>query len=180
MDPSGSGEMIITFPYNADSGLSGLNLSSGATYYFELQGIADTSAAANRMEGIRGVTKLPEFTTIDAQLIFSQSTAISPDGGTTIFDMTFQLTPATAASVSDATLWDLLFWSESSIEFELYAKDKSGSWKQVGGAGKTAKIQTMPDTPKIGISIAQQLVGPANNPVFEQLNLMRRAGNTAL
>ena len=38
MDPSGSGEMIITFPYNTDSGLSGLNLSSGATYYFELQG----------------------------------------------------------------------------------------------------------------------------------------------
>mgnify|MGYP000009156920 FL=1 len=172
MDPSGSGEMIITFPYNTDSGLSGLNLSSGATYYFELQGIADTSAAANRMEGIRGVTKLPEFTTIDAQLIFSQSTAISPDGGTTIFDMTFQLTPATAASVSDETLWDLLFWSESSIEFELYAKDKSGSWEQVGGAGKTAKIQTMPDTPKIGVSIAQQLVGPANNPDFEQLNLM--------
>lgn len=53
--------------------------------------------------------------------------------------MTFQLTPATAASVSDETLWDLLFWSESSIEFELYAKDKSGSWKQVGGAGQNAK-----------------------------------------
>lgn len=30
----------------------------------------------------------------------------------------------------------------------------------------------MPDTPKIGVSIAQQLVGPANNPDFEQLNLM--------
>ena len=42
--------MIITFPYNTEQRLSGLNLSSGATYYFELQGIADTSAAANRME----------------------------------------------------------------------------------------------------------------------------------
>lgn len=33
----------------------------------------------------------------------------------------------------------------------------------------------MPDTPKIGISIAQQLVGPANNPDFEQLNLMKES-----
>lgn len=172
LDPSGSGEMIITIPYNSDLSQSGLNLLSGATYYFELQGIADTSTAANRMEGTRGVTKLPEFTTIDAQLVFSRSTATSPDDANILFDMTFQLTPVTTSSVSDETVWDLLFWSESTIEFSLYARDNGGAWKQVGGTGKTAKIQTTPATPSIGISTTQQLVGPDRNPDFEQLKSM--------
>lgn len=175
LDPSGSGEMIITFPYNSDLEQSGLNLLSGATYYFELQGIADTSTAANRMEGVRGVTKLPEFTTIDAQLVFSRNTATSPDNPNVLFDMTFQLTPVTTSSVSDETMWDLLFWSDSTIEFSLYAKEKDGTWSQIGGNGKTAKIQTTPAAPNIGVSITQQLIGPDRNPSFEQLKDMTKS-----
>ena len=83
--------MIVTFPYNKDKPKeSAINLSSGVTYYFELSGIVDTSVAENAMAGSRGVTKLPEFTTIDAQLQFMRGTSSGTAADNTtrlVFDM---------------------------------------------------------------------------------------------
>ena len=153
LDPSGSGQMIITFPHHSTMDKSGLNLASGATYYFELQGIADTSPAANRMEGNRGVTKLQEFTTIDAQMIFSRgsATGTGPNQDEIVFDMNFRLTPETASSVEADVKWDLLFWSESNVKFELYYHNvDGGTWAKVceGRFNPTAQ------TPEVGLSIA--------------------------
>lgn len=182
MDNSGSGEMVITFPHDgSDSGSSGLNLASGTTYYFVLQGIVDTSAAANPMEGFRGETKLQEFTTIDAQMIFSLGSNNGKDenGNQLLFDMNFRLTPLTAASVSEDTLYDLLFWSDTSMKFELYYRDDGDThWTQMKkGASTVAEFRTTVQTPTVGLSIARELRSDGavekTNPNFEKLRYAR-------
>ena len=142
-----SGEMIVTFPYNKDKPEeSAINLSSGVTYYFELSGIVDTSVAENAMVGSRGVTKLPEFTTIDAQLVFS---AVENSG--TDMDMTFRISPVTASSVSDSILWDMVIWSDKTLSFEIYSREVGETkWSKALG---TVDIYTTSDTPRIGVCL---------------------------
>ena len=148
-----SGEMIVTFPYNKDKPEeSAINLSSGVTYYFELSGIVDTSTAENAMVGSRGVTKLPEFTTIDAQLVFS---AVQNSG--TDMDMTFRLSPVTASSVNEHILWDMVIWSDKSLSFELYSREVGTTkWESVGNS-KQVEIKTNTFTPQVGVTLAGSL-----------------------
>ena len=152
-----SGEMIVTFPYNKDKpGESAINLSSGVTYYFELSGIVDTSTAENAMVGSRGVTKLPEFTTIDAQLVFS---AVENSGTLTSGaapDMTFRISPVTASSVSDSILWDMVIWSDKTLSFEIYQRTVGTDvWEQIGNQAIT--ISTTSDEPRTGVTLAGAL-----------------------
>lgn len=177
LDPSGSGEMIITFPHNSVLDKSGLNLSSGATYYFELKGIADTSPAANRMEGSRGVTKLQEFTTIDAQMIFSRGSAsgevegAGDDGNNkvVVFDMNFRLTPETASSVEADVKWDLLFWSKSNAAFTLYHRNVGDTlWKEVC----RAEFKTTTQNPEVGLSFTRE----ADNDKVEPYSFAKLRG----
>ena len=153
-----SGEMIVTFPYNKDKpDESAINLSSGVTYYFELSGIVDTSVAENAMVGSRGVTKLPEFTTIDAQLVFSavQSSGQLPD--TNDPDMTFRLSPVTAASVNENVLWDMVIWSTKSLSFKLYSREVGApDWEPVSNS-KQVEIKTNSFNPHVGITLAGSL-----------------------
>ena len=148
-----SGEMIVTFPYNKDKPEeSAINLSSGVTYYFELSGIVDTSTAENAMVGSRGVTKLPEFTTIDAQLVFS---AVQNSG--TDMDMTFRLSPVTASSVSDSILWDMVIWSDKTLSFELYSREVGTTkWESVGNS-EQIEIKTNTFSPQVGVTLAGSL-----------------------
>lgn len=174
-----SGEMIVTFPHNTkNSDESAINLSSGVTYYFELSGIVDTSVAENAMVGSRGVTKLPEFTTIDAQLQFMRGTSSGTSADNTtplVFDMNFRVNPITTSSVSDDIVWDLLLWSEQNVSFELYCRDAGDAnekWKRVG---TTQEISFTPTTqvPTVGVSLTRALLtasGQGNNPPFEKLN----------
>lgn len=157
-----SGEMIVTFPYNKDKPTeSAINLSSGVTYYFEISGIVDTSVAENAMVGSRGVTKLPEFTTIDAQLVFSavQSSGTIPgtQPGTAVDpDMTFRISPVTASSVSDSILWDMVIWSDKTLSFEIYQRNVSEpTWTQIGKQAIT--ISTTSDEPRTGVTLAGAL-----------------------
>lgn len=166
-----SGEMVITLPHNTENSTnSAINLSSGVTYYFELSGIVDTSVAENAMVGSRGVTKLPEFTTIDAQLQFMRGTSsgTAEGGGVLAFDMNFRVNPITTSSVSDDIVWDLLFWSEQNVSFELYCRDAGDAnekWKRVG----TQEISFTPTTqdPTIGASLTRSLLDLKS---FEKLN----------
>ena len=155
-----SGEMIVTFPYNKDKPIeSAINLSSGVTYYFELSGIVDTSVAENAMVGSRGVTKLPEFTTIDAQLVFSavQNSGQLPDTKGDP-DMTFRLSPVTAASVNENVLWDMVIWSNKSLSFELYSRKVGATgWEQVSGTKNTVEIKTNTFNPQVGVTLAGSL-----------------------
>lgn len=158
LDPSGTGELIMTFPYNSDSALSAVNLSGGITYHFELEGLADTSTAANRMEGQRGITKLPEFTTISAQIMLAKS----PIAGQ---DMTFTARPISNTSMPNSVLYDLVVWSDVQVSFELYTYDEASKvWNQVG-AGKTASIVDGKGQ-WYGVSLGNALLGST----FGQLN----------
>ena len=167
-----SGEMIVTLPHNAEnSDNSAINLSSGVTYYFELSGIVDTSVAENAMVGSRGVTKLPEFTTIDAQLQFMRGTSsgTAADNTPLVFDMNFRINPITTSSVSDDIVWDLLFWSEQNIAFELYSRkagDANETWTRVGGTQEISFTPTTQD-PTIGVSLTRSLFDLNS---FEKLN----------
>ena len=167
-----SGEMIVTLPHNTENPTnSAINLSSGVTYYFELSGIVDTSVAENAMVGSRGVTKLPEFTTIDAQLQFMRGTSSGTAADNTtrlVFDMNFRINPITTSSVSDDIVWDLLFWSEQNIAFKLYSRkagDANEKWTQVG----TGEVSFTPTTqdPTIGVSLTRSL---SDLNSFEKLN----------
>lgn len=168
-----SGEMIVTFPHNTKNpDESAINLSSGVTYYFELSGIVDTSVAENAMVGSRGVTKLPEFTTIDAQLQFMRgtSTGTMENGTNLVFDMNFRVNPITTSSVSDDIVWDLLLWSEQNIAFEVYSRkagDANEKWTRVG----TGEVSFTPTTqdPTIGASLTRSLLTPSGKS-FEKLN----------
>lgn len=183
-----SGEMILKFPYDAkDPSKSALNLQSGTTYYFELEGITDTSPNMNRLvDTVGGIRRLPEFTTIDAQMLFSPGETIpgqdvDGDHAVTekdIFDMSFKLTPQTAASVDDEVVWDMLIWSEYNIDIQVwYRNEGETEWKPLGGKDKMMSIRPSPDKPDLGQSLTRAL-GAANTPGntiqgFEKLNQVK-------
>ncbi len=171
-----TGEMIITLPFNKVREESGLNLASGVTYYFELEGIVDTSPAANPMVGDRGKVKLPEFTTIDAQMIFSRgsSKGTDTDDNELTFDMSFKVSPVTATSVADEVVWDLLLWSKDQMEIEVYRKnDSEDKWTKLGETNTTTAFGPTAQDPEVGLSLTRELMSQdKDNPSFEQLKKM--------
>lgn len=122
-----TGEMTVLFPTNAkDSSKSALNLSSGSTYHFVLEDLCDTSSSKNRM----GRYPLPDFTTISAQVQLRSIEVTNvnyrnyADSSTGVvenipIDMAFSLTPV-STSVEKNVNWDMIFWSDTSCEFEVY------------------------------------------------------------
>lgn len=172
IDKSSDGEMLITFPHG-----SGINLSSGETYYFVVSNIADASDAHNRMRnsaGNREGYQLPSFSTIDAQLLITPGTATGTvNGAEQVFDMNFRLTPEGTDNVNDDVLWDMIFWADETLSFELYCDDGSG-WTLLG----EATINTNAQQPRTGVSITKLLdPGTAGVPNFEQLNQVTTARN---
>ncbi len=166
------GKTVITLPNS-----TAVNLKSGATYYFEVQAdsIADTSTAANVM----GRYQLDPFTTVFALVNLSalneNSIQVKGDGeqATTVTtDLSWRLTPVSTDKVDDSIDWDMLIWSDTSVEFDLYARqiggDESGAWKKVGNG----KID-VPDSVQgyLGTSLTRKfLQNGTNNPDFDPLN----------
>lgn len=196
MDSSGTGELIISFPYNKDSGRSALNLAGGETYYFKLRGIADTSNKANKMVGIRGETNLQEFTVISAQVMFTETYDTVPkdhdgkkDDGSEDkseekwnFDMIFSAKPISHESMADDALWDMIVWSDSSVKFKVYMKEKDadgkwGAWKQVGS---TEAAITTTDGKMLGVSLGTELLNYGFTPIKDMRERMYSIEITAL
>ncbi|MEY8387092.1 S-layer homology domain-containing protein [Oscillospiraceae bacterium 38-13] len=163
VDRDGDGQMRIIFPYG-----EGINLSSGDTYYFVVSDIADASDAHNLMKhNTREGFQLPDFTTIDAQLLITPGSASGNVNGTDmIFDMNFRFTPEGTENVNDDVLWDVIFWADETLSFELYCDDGSG-WRDLG----EININTDAQQPRTGVSITKLLDSNADGiPNFEQLN----------
>ena len=164
-------KLTITFPTTNDNNKdSALNLRSGNTYFFELHDIADTSTNKNRM----GVTQLPRFTTIaaqifleDAQLTMLSSTRDPNDEGKPI-DITFRMTPLSTSTMDDETDWDMLMWMDMSCEFDLFRRERTGNvstpWENIG----SYDITTPSNGTMQGISIGYDR-DPTTNE-FPQLN----------
>ncbi len=142
-----TGERIVTFPYHEQTGRSALNLASGGTYYFELEGIADTSNAENLMIGTRGVTQLPEFTTVFATVNLAIGNTVRIDKGDLVnpefagnnlkndavrIDLSFTMTPVSTEKVAEGTVWDMLLWTDTTMEYSVYSR----TWDEAANAGK--------------------------------------------
>ena len=206
MDPSGTGQLYISFVHNStDPSKSAINLEGGETYYFTLEDIADTSTAANKMKGVRGVTTLQKFTTISAQVKLEESYEAVPtnhDGMNAAmtekvdneeiwyFDMVFSAEPLSHESMADNIYWDMIIWSETSVQFKLYMKEQTGTdgngnaewseWRQVGvtydnngnptskSDDAVAKISGSKNGEALGVSIGAALL----NNGFEKVKDM--------
>ena len=163
------GKVVVIFPTSA----GGLDLESGATYYFRLENIADMAMKPNPMRN----QDLPRFTTMFAQV---NLTKVSPSGtvGTDNppkFDMTFRATPRAASSVEDGIEWDVLLWSQTTIKFEVWRrKVGTETWNKALGVGS---ISTAAQQPRMGYSVTRCFAGntPSASWNFETLNVFETA-----
>ncbi len=170
------GKTVVTFPTKTVDIVSGLNLQSGAEYYFEIEAntIADTSGTKNVM----GKTTLDRFKTIFAIVNLSNPNITSLDlsGKTDVenrVDVSWTLTPMTTENTADNIDWDMVIWSDTSVVFELYARNTESGTPSEWEYLDTQTI-TVPDgSERIGISLTRHFLDPTNAPDFNQLNTLK-------
>lgn len=170
------GKTVVTFPNG-----QGLNLKSGAEYYFEIQAdtLADTSSAMNVM----GRTQLDNFRTIFATVYLSNPNESTLEGTITdledqevtlddqgrLIDISWLLTPATTERVEDNINWDMIIWSDTSVAFDLYRRTNTaqsdGQWQRIGN---NIELFVADGDDRRGISLTK-ILHPGNNPPFEKL-----------
>ena len=166
------GKTVVTFPTKDDKTQSALNLRSGATYYFEVQGIADTSETKNVM----GVTKLDPFTTVFAQVNLSPGSNTETEidtgsgGDKPELDLYWRMDPVSTDKVEDGIRWDMIIWSDTTVEFDLYQRTGgSGPWTQVNQKGSIT-ITIDSNTKRSGASMQMDAKEPdATTPTFQPL-----------
>lgn len=103
------GHTVLTFPKEST------NLNSGNKYQFELSKIVDTS-----------VNKMSDKTQLDFQTVaplVELIKTVAPED----MDMTFELEPQ-AVKTADNVLFDIIFYSNTTVEFDLYQKDALGEF----------------------------------------------------
>lgn len=174
------GKTVITLPNG-----QAINLKSGATYYFEIQAdsLADTSTAVNVM----GRTPLDPFTTVFAVVNLSalNENSISSylDTNNTpqtpadpiLVDLSWRLSPVSTEKVDGSIDWDMLVWTDTSVEFQLYFREvgsATGTWKLLNA---TPVVITVPDnvTGYQGVSLTRNFLQSGNNPDFDALNTLK-------
>ena len=166
------GKTVVTFPTKKDLSVSALHLKSGSTYFFTIQGIADTSTAGN----IMGTTRLPKFTTVFAQVNLSTAgntdIYINGDKASPI-DAYWRVVPVSTENVDSAIDWDTILWSDTSIKFNVWQRTvdkdgKAGTWTKVNTKGAVS-IAPTPDLGVYGgLSYSYGIQGNERN-VFEDL-----------
>lgn len=108
---------VVTFPSEC------IKLNSGNTYEFELNYIGDTS---NNKMSLK--TVLPQFTTVSPTVELVKSVAPSE------MDMTFEVNPQ-EIQTADSVLFDIVFESNQTIQFELYKKNSAGVFENINDKG---------------------------------------------
>ncbi len=182
---------VVTFPTYIESAgeqTSALRLSSGTSYYFQIDDISDTSSAQNRMQ----LTRLERFRTIASQVALTTLSlpASAYPVGISDIDMSFAVTPVSTSMSDPMTTWDMLIWSDISCEYEMYVRSRlsdaqsydvsaetdANGWKRIqnprdasGGVGKVAIPSTMQNQ-RVGQSLHFNLY---NYGVGETPNLTR-------
>lgn len=164
------GKTVVTFPNG-----TGINLKSGATYYFEIQAdtIADTSSAFNVM----GRQQLDRFTTVFAivnisSVNTSQITLPGDPGQTVDVNAVWQLDPVSADRVEDSVDWDMLIWSDTNLSFNLYGRREGGGWEMLNKDRDEITITLSSATEGyVGVSLTKDFLKYGDTMVdFNQLN----------
>ena len=173
-----SSEVVVTLSSNGGA----LNLKSGSTYHFAFDNIQDLSTTPNRLPN--SPYSLAAFRTVAAQVTLRKDVSAStltykdpdPDGtshsGVDV-DMAFSLRP-TSINVEDNVLWDLLFWSDSTVDFDLYFRERTAGaseWAKVPATGAANSAITI--SPNSDEYVAKSLFAhfkQANQP--QQTNML--------
>ena len=182
---------VITFPTFIETDgrqISALRLSSGTSYYFQIEDVADTSSAQNRMQ----TTRLERFRTIASQVALTNLSlpAESYPVGISDIDMSFTVQPISTSQADPTTTWDMLIWSDISCQYEMYVRSRlsdsisydvsaetdANGWRRIqnpkdgsGGMAKVAIPATMKNQ-RIGQSLHFNLY---NYGIGETPNLTR-------
>ncbi|MBE6909733.1 MAG: S-layer homology domain-containing protein [Ruminococcaceae bacterium] len=138
-DPD-TGEVTVTLSTSAGA----LNLKSGATYHFVFDNLQDLATTPNRMQNMP--VALESFRTIAAQVQLRKDVSVakvekyyttdlaSVTDASIEIDMAFSLRPI-SVNVEESVLWDLLLWSNTTVEFDLYTRERnstnSNPWQKV-------------------------------------------------
>ena len=181
------GKTVVTFPTTNDR-TSALNLASGATYYFEIQAdtIADTSDAKN----IMGRTQLEEFTTVFAIVnlsnpnitdlgLYKEGDKVNDgDPGLTEdqaaeknrVDVSWTLTPMSTESTASNVDWDMIIWTDTSINYELYYREvgSQAEWELLGSESVLVGNEEWS-----GRSLTRHFKDISSNPDFDPLNSLK-------
>ncbi len=128
------GRIKVTFP-----GSKGIKMQSGGTYFFRVENVVD--ASGNMISP--NPTYLPQggFTTAFATVRLAnnqnQETVVYPAGSDPRAAKIFSLTPEDTAAVPEETRWDMLIWTDASIDYDLLVRPKDGTdddWYKLGTA----------------------------------------------
>lgn len=178
-DPEGR-RMLIRL-YGTDNDINhpqGINLKSGATYYFTVEDIADTSDNFNAMNDVR----LPNFTTISAQAYLEDSDTledivwVDANGVTGTcpadrIDLAFSMTPISASTVEDNVKWDMILWSDSTVKYDLFFKRPHDTVWTKANSGTTTGDIFVPSGSKsyVGNSLYRTLMRQNDYPALNTL-----------
>jgi len=120
-------KVTVTFDDNGNTIIyfkngEAVSLVSGASYYFRLEYITDTSTNHNRLKP--NPHEQLKFTTSFAQINLTKSslTATPKDANVNMY---FQMRPVSTDSVSDTVLYDILLWmdnSVSNVKYKIYGR----------------------------------------------------------
>lgn len=147
----GSGKVNLIFP------AEGLRLSSGTTYYFEIMKITDNSTAKNEIRpqkvdfnqaSITEGHKVPRFTVASARLNLTTSTLdeeeypfdLEAEHGEKDIEFSFYVAPESTSRADEGVRYDLLFWSESRISFDLYYRKLDAKTMEPVTSGVTPEL----------------------------------------
>lgn len=215
-------KMVVRFVNDAaNPENSALNLESGAKYHFHLQNIADDSQSRNPMgaQDLEPFTTVSARVTIsklnDLEL---QAYAINDDGTapdltkpisvyndvttkvdstrtkTIPIDIGFTATPESTGTSADGVMWDMLFWFDTDVEFELYTRESgTTAWVPVGTvetgkAGDGSEVNTVSSRVSIivpsnkrkytGASVVKSLTGSTSTslPQYQPINAPYKLG----
>lgn len=198
-------DMVVSFVNDpSDLSKSALNLESGASYYFHLQNITDDSQSRNQMgdqdmkafttvSARVGISRLEDLElkayalsddgeSIDTTKPISVYNDITVRDEKTItdvipIDIGFTATPESTGNSADGVMWDMLFWFNTDVEFDLFTRvnsaDGAGEWVPVGdveidsnGANTVAK--------RVSIIV------PSNKRKYTGASVVKTMSNTAV
>lgn len=141
---SEDGKLKVIFPGGSDSSRKGLQLNSGSTYFFQISNLTDNSEAKNPISprivqyddvSVAAGHNVPKFTVVFARLFMTQvdlvnsqwpkgiadSNASKPTGYDDYkVDFSFRVIPDATSTVADGMAYDLLLWTDTTIQYDLY------------------------------------------------------------
>ncbi len=145
-------ELHITFQTGNKAGKnSALNLSTGATYYFHLSGITDTSNGRNPM----GDQDTPQFKTIASQVFVEDLSMFRKNitlntvdaAGNNLTEQVhagFSLDPRSTSKAGERMEWDMLIWADAYIRFNVYRREyvdvreaATATWQRINASEVT-------------------------------------------